>query len=190
MSSFVNYIDQLEKDLPPISEDLKRLRIMCAFQPEMEPAIEQRSDIPDTREDLITLAINIEGAFKGSRSSNPSSSFTQAAPSTCTGGSFKNKGKAKAGYKGKEEPKRKGRQGSHKEAPRTEKPTTTADGKPICFNCNKPGHISRSYPKPKKDGKKVSHLKVTAHKKEDKKSVSINAILHRRKERHEEKPYC
>ena len=35
----------------------------------------------------------------------------------------------------------------------------------------------------------MSHLKAAAHQKEDKKSVSINAILHRRKERHEEKPY-
>ena len=41
VSSFVNYIDQLEKDLPPISEDLKRLRLMCAFRPEIELAIEQ-----------------------------------------------------------------------------------------------------------------------------------------------------
>ncbi len=31
VSSFVNYIDQLEKDLPAIDEELKRLRLMCAF---------------------------------------------------------------------------------------------------------------------------------------------------------------
>ena len=78
-------------------------------------------------------------------------------------GFFKDKGKAKAGYKGKEAPKQKDRQGSHKEGPRTEKLTTTAEGKPIYFNYNEPGHISRSYPKSKKDGKKMSHLKATAH---------------------------
>ena len=33
------------------------------------------------------------------------------------------------------------------------------------------------------------HLKAAAHQKDDKKSVSINTILHRRKERYKEKPY-
>ena len=80
---------------------------MCAFRPEIELVIEQRSDIPETREDLITLAINIEGAFKGSRSAYSSLSFTQAAPGTRTDGSFKDKGKAKVGYKGKEKAKQK-----------------------------------------------------------------------------------
>ena len=40
MSSFVNYIDQLEKDLSPIPKDLKRLRLMCTFRPEIELTIE------------------------------------------------------------------------------------------------------------------------------------------------------
>ncbi|KAI9780815.1 MAG: hypothetical protein M1816_002651 [Peltula sp. TS41687] len=69
--SFVNYIDQLEKDLPPIPEDMKRLRLMCAFRPEIVLAIEQQADIPETREGLITLAINIEGAHKGQQTANP-----------------------------------------------------------------------------------------------------------------------
>ncbi|KAI9780498.1 MAG: hypothetical protein M1816_002837 [Peltula sp. TS41687] len=63
VSSFVNYIDQLEKDLPPIPEDMKRLRLRCASRPKIDLAIEQRADIPKTREGLITLAINIEGAL-------------------------------------------------------------------------------------------------------------------------------
>ncbi|KAI9776002.1 MAG: hypothetical protein M1816_005649 [Peltula sp. TS41687] len=92
VSSFVNYIDQLEKDLPPIPEDMKRLRLMCAFRPEIELAIEQRADIPESREGLITLATNIEGAHKGQRSANPS--YAQAASGHRTGGSFKDKGKA------------------------------------------------------------------------------------------------
>ncbi|KAI9793827.1 MAG: hypothetical protein M1816_007079, partial [Peltula sp. TS41687] len=86
LSSFVNYIDQLEKDLPPIPEDMKRLRLMCAFWPEIELAIEQRADIPESREGLITLAINIEGAHKGQRSANPS--YAQPASGFRTGGFF------------------------------------------------------------------------------------------------------
>ncbi|KAI9780311.1 MAG: hypothetical protein M1816_003104 [Peltula sp. TS41687] len=166
VSSFVNYMDQLEKDLPPIPEDMKRLRLMCAFRPEIELAIEQRADIPETREGLITLAINSEGAHKGLQTANPS--YAQAASGTRSGGSFKDKGKAKADHKGKEEAKPKERQGGYKATPRVEKPTTTADGRPICFNCNKPGHISKSCPKPKKDlgdSKRVSHLKATSSQK-------------------------
>ncbi|KAI9778288.1 MAG: hypothetical protein M1816_004155 [Peltula sp. TS41687] len=64
VSSLVNYIDQLEKDLPLIPEDKKRLRLMWAFRPEIILAIEQRADIPESRKGLITLAINIEGAHK------------------------------------------------------------------------------------------------------------------------------
>ncbi|KAI9777880.1 MAG: hypothetical protein M1816_004396 [Peltula sp. TS41687] len=190
VSSFVNCIDQLEKDLPPIPEDMKRLRLMCAFRPEIELAIEQRADIPEPREGLITLAINIEGAHKGQRTANPS--YAQPATGMRSGGSFKDKGKAKADHKAKEETKPKERQGGYKATPRVEKPTTTADGHPICFNCNEPGHISKSCPKPKKergDGKKVAQLKATASQKEDKKSISINAVLHRRRERQEGKPY-
>ncbi|KAI9777423.1 MAG: hypothetical protein M1816_004730 [Peltula sp. TS41687] len=190
MSSFVNYIDQLEKDLPPMPEDMKSLRLMCAFRPEIKLAIEQRADIPESREGLITLAINIEGAHKGQRSANPS--YAQAASGIRSGGSFKDKGKAKADHKAKEETKPKERQGGYKAVPRVEKPNTTADGRPICFNCNEPGPLSKSCPKPKKErgeGKKVSHLKATPSQKEDKKSVSINAVLHRRREKQEGKPY-
>ncbi|KAI9775957.1 MAG: hypothetical protein M1816_005654, partial [Peltula sp. TS41687] len=190
VSSFVNYIDQLEKDLPPIPEDMKRLRLMCAFRPEIELAIEQRADIPESREGLITLAINIEGAHKGQRTVNPS--YAQSTSGMRSGGSFKDKGKGKADHKAKEETKPKERQGGYKATPRIEKPTTTADGRPICFNCNEPEHISKSCPKPKKErgeGKKVAQLKATPSQKEDKKSVSINAVLHRRREKQEGKPY-
>ncbi|KAI9775895.1 MAG: hypothetical protein M1816_005714, partial [Peltula sp. TS41687] len=190
VSSFVNYIDQLEKDLPPIPEDMKRLRLMCAFRLEIELAIEQRADIPGTREGLITLAINIEGAHKGKRTANPS--YAQAASGMRSDGSFKVKGKAKADHKGKEEAKPKERQGGYKATPRVEKQTTTANGRPICFKCNEPGHISKSCLKPKKErgeGKKVAQLKATPSQKEDKKSVSINAVPHRRREKQEGKPY-
>ncbi|KAI9794086.1 MAG: hypothetical protein M1816_006711 [Peltula sp. TS41687] len=189
VSSFVNYIDQLEKDLPPMPEDMKRLRLMCAFRPEIELAIELRADIPESREGLITLAINIEGAHKGQRSANPS--YAQAASGIRLDGSFKDKGKAKADHKAKEEAKPKERQGGYKATPRVEKPTT-ADGRPICFNCNEPGHISKSCPKPKKergDGNKVAQLKATASQKEDMKSVSINAVLHQPRERQQRKLY-
>ncbi|KAI9785429.1 MAG: hypothetical protein M1816_000398 [Peltula sp. TS41687] len=130
VSSFVNYIDQLEKELSPIPKDMKGIRLMPV--------------------------------------------------------------EAKADYKAKEETKPKERQGGDKATPRLEKPTTPADGRPICFNCNEPGHISKSCPKPKKDrgeGKKVSRLKGTPGQKEDKKLVSRNAVLHRRRERQEKKPY-
>ncbi|KAI9779372.1 MAG: hypothetical protein M1816_003599 [Peltula sp. TS41687] len=117
---------------------------------------------------------------------------TQAASGTRSGGSFKDKEKAEADHKAKEETKPKERQGGYKAAPRVEKPTITADGRPICFNCNEPGHISQLCPKPKKErgeGKQVSYLKSTPSQKEDKKSVSINAVLHRRREKQEGKPY-
>ncbi|KAI9781013.1 MAG: hypothetical protein M1816_002610 [Peltula sp. TS41687] len=121
VSSFDNYVDQLEKDLPPIPEDMKTLRLMCAFRPEIELAIEQRADIPESRERLITLAINIEGAHKGQRSANPSNA--QAASGHRTGGSFKDKGKPKADHKGKEEAKPKERQGGYKDTPRMDAPS-------------------------------------------------------------------
>ncbi|KAI9776181.1 MAG: hypothetical protein M1816_005408 [Peltula sp. TS41687] len=190
VSSFVNYIDQLEKDLPPISEDMKGLRLMCAFRPEIELAIEQQADIPETREGLITLAINIDGAHTGQRTAN--ASYAQAASGMRSGGSSKDKGKAKADHKGKEEAKPKERQGGYKATPRVEKQTTTADGRPICFNCTEPGHISKSCLKPKKErgeGKKVAQLKAAPSQKEDKKSVSINAVLHQQREKQEGKPY-
>ncbi|KAI9778560.1 MAG: hypothetical protein M1816_004020 [Peltula sp. TS41687] len=126
VSSFDNYIDQLEKDLPLIPEDMKRLRNMCAFRPKIELPIEQRADIHESREGPITLAINIKGVQKGQRSAN--SSYAQAASGIYSGGSFKNKGKAKASYKAKEESKPKERQGGYKAPPQVEKLTTTPDG--------------------------------------------------------------
>ncbi|KAI9780911.1 MAG: hypothetical protein M1816_002632 [Peltula sp. TS41687] len=117
LSSFVNYIDQLEKDLPPIPEDMKRFRLMCAFCPEIELAIEQRADISESRESLIPLAINIEGAYKRQRSANPS--YAQAASGIRSGGSFKDKGKAKADHKGKQEAKPKERERGFKDTPRS-----------------------------------------------------------------------
>ncbi|KAI9777825.1 MAG: hypothetical protein M1816_004400 [Peltula sp. TS41687] len=121
------------------------------------------------------------GAYKGQRSTYPS--YAQAASGMRSGGSFKDKGKAKADHKDKEETKSKQREGGYKATPRVEKPTTTADGRPICFNCSEPGHKSKSCPKPKKEreeGKKVSHLMATpsqkGHKKSDGKRLPPSSI--------------
>lgn len=49
---------------------------MCTFRSQIEFAIEQRANVPETREGPITIARNIEDAQKGQRSTTGNSAHT------------------------------------------------------------------------------------------------------------------
>jgi hypothetical protein len=60
VQSFATYLDQLEVDLPPKSEDNRCLELLAKLRPELQRAITNYQDIPNTRAALIVLAARLE----------------------------------------------------------------------------------------------------------------------------------
>jgi hypothetical protein len=60
VQSFATYLDQLEADLPPKSEENRRLDLLVKLRPELQRAITNYQDIPDSRAALIVLATRLE----------------------------------------------------------------------------------------------------------------------------------
>lgn len=68
--SFATYLDQLEADLPPKSEENRRLDLLVKLRPELQRAITNYQDIPDSRAALIVLATRLEENQKQAHSTS------------------------------------------------------------------------------------------------------------------------
>jgi hypothetical protein len=62
--SFVTYLDTLEREMPPYTDDQRRLILLCKLRPDLQQSILQRSEVPPTRGELITLARYLEDVKK------------------------------------------------------------------------------------------------------------------------------
>lgn len=58
---FVNYMDQLEAELPPYTDAQRALHLYAKLLPEIQPIMNNYQELPKTRANMIKLAIQIEG---------------------------------------------------------------------------------------------------------------------------------
>src|SRR5437667_2977782 len=58
---FVNYLDDLEAELPPYLDEHRRQHLLAKLSPEIRHALNNYQHIPETRTGLINLAIQPEG---------------------------------------------------------------------------------------------------------------------------------
>ena len=58
---FVNYLDDLEAELPPYSDEHRRQYLLAKLSLEIRHALNNYQHIPETRTGLINLAIQLEG---------------------------------------------------------------------------------------------------------------------------------
>jgi predicted nucleic acid-binding Zn-ribbon protein len=62
--SFVTYLDTLEGEMLPYTDDQRRMFLLCKLRPDLQQSILQRSEVPPTRGELITLARYLEDVKK------------------------------------------------------------------------------------------------------------------------------
>lgn len=58
--SYVTYVENLEDELEPYSEDQRRLHLLTTLRPELRTAITSHQNIPESRAGLIALAARLE----------------------------------------------------------------------------------------------------------------------------------
>jgi hypothetical protein len=64
VTSFVTHLDTLEAQMLPYTDDQRRMHLLTKLLPELQQAILQHSEVPTTRDGLITLAIRLEDVMK------------------------------------------------------------------------------------------------------------------------------
>jgi hypothetical protein len=143
----------------PYTDEQRRMHLLCKLYPELQQAILQHSEVPTTRDGMITLALRLEDVrkmktqrdpaekAKGESSKPESGSRAESAPKRATSES-KNKG---AWPKGRGRKSGESSSSSKPAKPDKDKPKDKRDlSEYTCFNCDKKGHLANICPEPKK----------------------------------------
>jgi len=72
VAQFVNYLDDLEAELEPYSDEHRRQHLLAKLSPEIRHALNNYQEIPSTRNGLIRLAIQLEANLPRQRPSKES----------------------------------------------------------------------------------------------------------------------
>ena len=144
VAQFVSYLDDLEGEMEPYTDNQRRQHLLAKLRPDIRYALSHYQKPPQTRRELIDLATQLEAARRkdGRRESAPTSHKGQAegGPSK---GRFEekkpnSKGKAKAGDTTK------GR--SQRQAPTNSQPNAAKEKlrrENRCYLCEGQGHYAK-----------------------------------------------
>jgi len=146
---FVNYLDDLEAELPPYSDEHRRQHLLAKLLPEIRHALNNYQHIPENWTGLINLAIQLEGNML-------SRSKPTREPRESHKSNHDDEGKGKVKSHGQSK-SRENVSGSHPKTGHAQRPTSTRKflklsdeeyecrkKEGLCFICGKPGHDSRT----------------------------------------------
>lgn len=161
VAQFVNYLDELEAELPPYSEEHRRQHLLAKLLPELRYALNNYQNIPATRTGLIGLATQLEANLprksKGDGKAPASRPESAAKPNSQNESDFKGKGKPRGRlpfrHKGSSSSapsssKPAGARPPRRRADLTEEERDRRMKENLCFGCSKAGH--RAYLCPEK----------------------------------------
>jgi hypothetical protein len=145
VKKFVTFLDEMEAELPPYSDEHRRQHLLAKLRPELRRAINNYQDVPTTRAGLVNLAIQLEANNK----LNPYTEETKKNRMGDTSETQARKEQAN-GKPNKFKPKGKSHEGSHNSTSKSKIPDTLTKEErekrvqeKLCFKCGKPGHMAR-----------------------------------------------
>jgi hypothetical protein len=160
VTSFVTHLDTLEAQMLPYTDDQRRMHLLTKLSPELLQAILQHSEVPTTRDGMITLAVRLEDVknmrtqrdpaekAKGESSKPESGSRVESAPKGATSESKNSKGTSRKGWGRRAGESSSGSKPAKPDADKSEKKRDLSQY--TCFNCDKKGHLANICPEPKK----------------------------------------
>jgi hypothetical protein len=148
VAQFVNYLDELEAELPPYSDVHRLQHLRGRLLPELDCALSNYQQLPDTRAGLITLATQLEASMQHRARIGNKPSGTQQERRQDS--SSKDKGKKKDQDRGQRrdsdkpaEPKQPSSKYKGPKKPELSKEERERRIKEkLCFNCGKPNHMA------------------------------------------------
>lgn len=149
--SLIRYLEELEAQMIPVPEEHQMSTILGALHPWIETQVSNRLESPQSKSELIQLALKVESTtvYRGH------SSGTNASQSHATG--IENGGGGKGGKRARSDTDSYGGR-TLAPASRSQKNDSTMESYPPrdhsrvkCYNCGQLGHISSSCTKPPKD---------------------------------------
>lgn len=159
VASFVAYLDILEAQMLPYTDEQRRMHLLTKLSSELQQAILQHSEVPTTRDGIITLALRLEDVKKIKTQRDPAEkakgeslkpeSGTRA-ESASKGATSESKNK---GAWGRWRGRKSGESSSSSKPARPDKDRSKEKrdlSQYTCFNCDKKGHLANICPEPKK----------------------------------------
>ena len=142
--AFDSHLSYLEAQLHPFTEEQRRMNFFTRLRPALRAALTNFQNIPDRRENLVTLATRLETNIKRHDS-------VTTAPSDRPKGS-KNARRKSSKYKKEDDAQSADEKPKHEDK-KSKKKRTRPLAEVTCYNCEQKGHYATKCPNASKDAK-------------------------------------
>jgi hypothetical protein len=138
VQEFVTYLERLEAELPPYTEEQRRQHLFAKLKPELRHQVTNFQDIPETRSGLIALAVRLEENMRRGISVSTSQMDREDKPKGYRFKKFGEKSQDQSPPGSSNAP----RDLKERMSPLSDKERERRKNMGACYRCGKPGHYA------------------------------------------------